>query len=193
MTQLQHVIRFTDEDIRRAHDFARKKAPYAYNRGGVEANEEVRRWFVGKLGEIAFARLLNQKNKHIAGNESMFAVWEDVYAADRQDFLTSESQTIDIKTASRDFHRRITIPEQQFHDHPSDFYVGIRIAEDFQSGTVVGYASHSRVQQLGIFRGPDPARNYNYASQDIDLAQLLPIQELLDLIRDDGEASAGER
>ena len=146
--------------------------------------EAVRRLLVGKLGEIAFARFLNRNNKLIAGNDEMFEVWQDVYAADWTDFLTGDNRNLDIKTASKNFHRRITIPEQQFLDRPSDFYVGIRIAEDLSTAKVIGYASHDEVQQIGTYRGVEPAHNYDYASYDMDLQQLSPIQGLLDLIDD---------
>ena len=188
MNQPQNVVNFTDEDIRRARAFTEAATPFNFNRGEVELPEEARRILVGKMGEIAFAHFLNQNNKRIAGNDEMFVVWEDVYAADQTDFLTGDNRTVDIKTASRDFHRRITIPEQQFVDRPSDFYVGIRIAEDLTSAEVIGYASHDEIQQTGTYRGPDPARNYRYASYDMDLQQLSPIQGLLDLIDDNDQA-----
>ena len=185
MNQQQNVVAFTDEDVRRAREFAQNAAPWNYNRGGVDEPEGVRRLLVGKLGEIAFSRFLQRNDKRIAGNEHMFEVWEDVYAADLQDFLTGDNRTIDIKTASRDFHRRITIPEEHFVDRPADFYAGIRIAEDLSHAVVVGYASHDYVRRNGTYRGPDPARNYQYASYDMELRDLLPIQELLDLIDDE--------
>ena len=185
MGQPQYVVEFTGEDIRRAREFADNAAPWNFNRGGVDEPEEIRRLLVGKLGEIAFARYLQGNNKRIAGNEHMFEVWDDVYAADLQDFLTADNRTIDIKTASRDFHRRITIPEEHFLDRPCNFYVGIRIAEDLSHAVVVGHASHEYIRRNGTYRGPNPARNYRYASYDIDLQQLLPMQQLLVLIEDD--------
>ena len=144
---------------------------------------------VGKLGEIAFACFLNRNNKRIAGNDEMFEVWKNVYAADRTDFLTGDNRTIDIKTASKRFHRRITIPEDQFLYRASDIYVGIRIAEDLNSGEVIGYATHDEILETGVYRGPSPQRNYNYASYDMDLQQLSPIQGLLDLIDDSNKAA----
>ena len=141
---------------------------------------------VGKLGEIAFAYFLHRNNKRIIGNNEMFEIWEDVYAADRTDFLTSDGRTIDIKTASKDFHRRITIPAEQFLNRPSNFYVGIRIAEDQRTARIVGYSSHDRIRREGIHRGPNSARNYRYASYDIDLHQLSHIQGLFNLIDNRG-------
>lgn len=184
MNQLDKIIHFSDEDISRSNAFAQKAVPYNYNRGKAQQSESVRRILVGKLGEIAFAHFLNQNSKCITGNDEMFEVWESLYAADQTDFLTGDNRTIDIKTASKDYHRRITIPEDQFLHRPSDFYVGIRIAEDLKKATIIGYANHAKIQQIGIYREPNPAINYKYASYDIDLHQLSPIQELLDLIDD---------
>ena len=188
MNQQQRTVQFTDEDIGRARAFTEAAVPYNFNRGGVELPEAARRIIVGKLGEIAFVYFLHRNGKRNIGNEDMFVVWQDVYAADQTDFLTADNQTIDIKTASRNFHRRITIPEGQFVDRPSDFYVGIRIAEDLSTAEVIGYASHDEVQQTGTYRGADPAHNYDYASYDMDLRQLSPIQGLLDLIDDNDQA-----
>ena len=188
MSHPQNVVIFSNEDIKRASEFAENAASSNYNRGGVDEPEAIRRLRVGKLGEIAFSYYLRQNNKRVVGNENMFEVWDDVYAADLQDFLTADNRTIDIKTASQDYHRRITIPTAQFYDRPSDFYVGIRIAEDLSRAVVIGYASHDYIRQNGTYRGPNPARNYRYPSYDMDLLQLLPIQQLLDLIEDDGRA-----
>lgn len=106
MDQPRHIVEFTDEYIRRARQFAEDAVQYNYNRGQVQRDEGVRSLLVGKLGGIAFALFLHRNNKRIAGHENMFTVWEDVYAADRQDFLTGDNRTIDIKTASKNFHRR---------------------------------------------------------------------------------------
>ena len=184
MNQPQYAVHFTNEDIERARAFAENAVQYNFNRGGVGQNEALRRLLVGKLGELAFARFLDRNNKRITGNDEMFEVWEDVYAADRTDFLTGDNQTIDIKTASKNFHRRITIPEDQFLHRPSVFYVGIRIAEGLSSGEVIGYATHDEIQKTGTYRGPNPQHNYDYASYDMDLQQLSPIKGLLDLIDD---------
>lgn len=190
MDQRRHRVDFTDEYIRRVRQFAEDAVQYNYNRGQVQQDEGVRRLVVGKLGKIGFALFLHRNNKRTAGHENMFTVWEDVYAADRQDFLTGDNRTIYIKTASKNFYRRITIPEEHFIERPPDFYVGIRIMEDLERAVIVGYTSHDEIQEHGIYRGPNPARNYRYASYDLNLSQLSPIQGLLDLIDDNNHAAS---
>ena len=179
-----YVIEFADEDIGRARRCAAHKVRWNYNRGNVSPEEEFRRLLVGKLGEIAYVHFLRLNNKRIVGNDDMFEVWEDVYAADLQDFLTAGRQTIDIKTASRNFHHRITIPIEQFDNQPKDFYVGIRISESLGRARVIGSASHEYVQQHGTRRQVGDSPNYRYPSIDMELRQLHPIQGLLNLIED---------
>ena len=110
MAGRRHAIRFTAEDTQRAARFARKKARYAYNRRGVSSSEQVRDHRVGKLGEIAFVRFLQENGKVISGNDDMFTVWTDVYKVDCRDFQAADGRTIDVKTASRSSHRRILVP-----------------------------------------------------------------------------------
>ena len=81
---------------------------------------------VGKLGEIAFAKFLSDHGKALLGTEDMFTVWSDTHTVDAMDFQTTDGKTIDVKTASRDFHKNILVPYDQYKRQPKDYYVGVR-------------------------------------------------------------------
>ena len=76
---------------------------------------------VGKLGEIAFAKFLSDHGKALLGTEDMFTVWSDTHTVDEMDFQTTDGKTIDVKTASRDFHKNILVPYDQYKRQPKVF------------------------------------------------------------------------
>ena len=53
--------------------------------------------------------------------------------ADKYDFVTNNNKSVDIKTASLPFHKRIMIPSSQFRVR-KDFYVGVKLNFKNSSG-----------------------------------------------------------
>ena len=57
----------------------------------------------------------------------MFTAWSDTYRVDTTDFQTSDGKSIDIKTASENYHTRILVPYDQYKNQRKDYYIGVRI------------------------------------------------------------------
>ena len=172
------TIEFTRDEIAKAAQFAEEVA--TYNRREVSSPEQIRDNRIGKLGEIAFANFLEANGKQRLGDEDMFTVWSDTRKVDKRDFLTSDGKTIDIKTASKHFHSRILVPSDQYEDQAKHYYVGVRISEGEKTATIMGYAIHG---ELKLFAG---ARYH--PAYAIELNNLHPINELLDMIPDTHES-----
>ena len=175
MADERPIIRFSDRDLERAQAFAGAAAQYTFNRRGVSQQEQERDIRIGKLGEIALARLLAERGKALRGAGDMFTVWNDTHAVDNMDFQTTTGETVDVKTASLAYHTRILVPYDQFLNQPKRYYVGVRIHPDGRSATLEGYAAHRQLAPTGVGRYP----NYGIA-----LSELQPICELLDQMPD---------
>ena len=169
------TIEFTDADIRKASEFAKRSAPTTYNRRRESPVGHERNSRIGKLGEIAFAKFLRRNGKALLGSEDMFRVWSDTYQVDRMDFQTADGKLIDIKTASESYHTRILVPYDQYRHQRKDYYVGVRIFGGERTAQIVGFAPWEELEPFG--RGDYPA----YARS---LNSLHPISELLDMMTD---------
>ena len=169
------TIKFTDVDLAKAAKFAEESAPTTYNRRGEKPSDHERNSCIGKLGEIAFAKFLSDNGKALIGNDDMFTVWNDTLTVDKMDFQTTNGKTIDVKTASRSFHRNILVPYDQYLRQPKDYYVGVRISEDESTATIIGFAAWNELTPFG--RGDYPA----YGRL---LDELQPIKKLLEMIPD---------
>ena len=169
------IIRFTDEDQAKARAFARAAAQHTFNRRNVSQEEQERDIYVGKLGEIALARLMAERRKALRGSDDMFTVWNDTRAVDRMDFQTTDGGTVDVKTASLPHHSRILVPYDQYLQQRKDFYVGVRIHQDGGSATIEGFARHDELAVTGVGAYP------NYGTF---LSSLHPICGLLEQMPD---------
>lgn len=96
-----------------------------FNRFNQNQITQINRTYVGKLAEYVFLKFLNDNGIEYKEGD-MFEIFEGQANADTYDFVTSNNKTIDIKTASLPFHKRIMIPSSQFHLR-KDFYVGIKL------------------------------------------------------------------
>lgn len=169
------TIEFTRNEIASAADFAKRSAATTYNRRRESPTRHERNSRIGKLGEIAFAKFLRINGKALTGSEDMFTVWEDIYKVDRMDFQTSDGKTIDIKTASENFHTRILVPHDQYRQQQKDYYVGVRIFQGEKTAEVIGYAMYAELEPFGGGDYPAYARSLNV---------LHPISDLLDMMED---------
>ena len=139
---------------------------------------------VGKLGELAWLRYLQGNGKAVQGAELMF-----VNTPDAKDFATGSGASIDIKTASKPYHQRILVPKDQFEDDPKDYYVGVGMDEETPRATILGYATRADLSAGGARKRP----GYTYPAYDVELRNLRPITDLMELIPDTNDEGAGGR
>lgn len=165
------IIQFSDTDVAKAQDFAASGSQHTYNRRGVSPEEQQRDVFIGKLGEIAFAKFLAEHGKALTGSEDMFTVWADTRTVDNMDFQTTDGKTVDVKTASEAYHTRILVPHDQYTNQPKDYYVGVRIHQDRKSATIEGFATHGQLRRTGVG---------HYPNFGIALSELQPIALLIE-------------
>ena len=92
---------------------------------------------------------------------------------DATDFQISDGKTIDIKTASKNYHTRILVPYDQYHNQRKDYCAGVRILSDEKTAEVMGFAAWEDLKPFG--RGDYPA----FA---IGLNLLRPISTLLEMM-----------
>ena len=129
-------ISLTKEDIEMCWNFASTiiSEKNQFNRMikfGLNKQDEIlyriKRTFVGKIGEIAFYRFLEQ-NKINPGNlVKMFEIYEGEQNVDKFDFQTKKGLTIDVKTAVFQNHKNLVVPYDQFKNMAKDIYVGIKL------------------------------------------------------------------
>ena len=172
-------VGFTREDLKAACAFAQGAAAHTYNRRGVNRQEQERDIKVGKLGEIAFAKYLAENGKAVKGTDDMFTIWHSTHMVDKLDFETREGKSIDVKTASKNYQKRILVPVDQFQKLPKDYYVGVRIAEDERDAFIKGYTTREEIQAAGKFEGA-----WSYPAYGKLFSELTPIDCLLVMMPD---------
>lgn len=121
------TLQVTSEEKKRCFEFANSiiRDGNQFNRFNQDIEVQIIRTYVGKLAEYVFYHFLLSKNIKVSEGD-MFEVFQGGQNADTFDFVLSNGNTIDIKTASLPYHTRIMIPDSQFHLR-KDFYVGIKL------------------------------------------------------------------
>jgi hypothetical protein len=106
----------------------------AYKRFNESKEQQIERWYIGKLGEMVFFNLL-AKNGILIDYSGLFS-----YQADEYDFLMPFRQLkIDVKTCSP-YDRYLLVPkEQMLNIAKIDIYVGVIVDEKNSKGFVDGY------------------------------------------------------
>lgn len=160
---------FIDENMRnRALDFAKRIILSGNQYSRLLPNEvrnsddvslqqkiEIQRTYIGKLGEMAFLKLLQETGKEVNDN-GMFEVFEGQENVDSFDFVTLAGDTVDVKTGFRKIHKRLLVNTEQFDRIPKDYYVAVKVdAVDMDSrqklvdwdhistARIVGYADYA--------------------------------------------------
>ena len=120
-------ITISKEDINKCLEFAKHiiQTSNQYNRFHKNQSIQVERTFIGKIAEYMFLKFLNDEGKNYPEGD-MFDIFEGQENVDSFDFKIKSGQTVDIKTASKPFHKRIMVPISQWHLE-KDYYVGIMI------------------------------------------------------------------
>ena len=155
--------------------FVAEVAPHTYRRlrRSVSDEKHLRRIRVGKYGEVAFSRFLEEKGRQPSGAEDMFTVWAGTENVDALDFKTADGRTVDIKTASEKYHTRIIVPQDQFQNQRKDYYVGVRIDLAGPWANIKGYATPEDMMLSGVQNQGEGPGYERY------LRDLRPIAELL--------------
>ena len=116
---------FSNEIIRGENQYDRMM------KSGLSLNDRlsyrVKRTFVGKIGEMAFYRFLEQNGIHPGNLDEMFAIFEGQTNVDPFDFQTAAGKTVDVKTAVFEKHRNLVVPIDQFLNIPKNYYVGTKL------------------------------------------------------------------
>jgi hypothetical protein len=156
--------------IEEAKAYAISSARYTSNRhdfhGGGLANKAAK-MFEGKLGEKIFKNWMIQQS--LSFDEDHTSHEE----ADDYDFCVAD-RTIDVKTFTKDFHKRLLEMVEQYQKNSKDYYVAVRIRFDpftvklsgnniifdfsgilQHSATIVGWASKADI-------GRAPVHNFGY-------------------------------
>jgi hypothetical protein len=127
-------MEFTIEEwmVKEAETYAVLSAAHTSNRhdfhrGGITAKAE--KMFEGKLGEKVFKAWL--RHQRLPFEEDATSHEE----ADMFDFRVA-GRTIDVKTFTKDFHRRLLEMVEQYDRTPKDYYVAVRLRFEPFSVTV---------------------------------------------------------
>lgn len=133
---------------------------------------EIQRTYMGKLGELAFLRFLQEKGKSVS-TKGMLDVFPGQKNVDPFDFITSDGCSVDVKTGFRAIHKRLLVNTEQFDHIPKDYYVAVKLDaidtdaeqklvnwDTVSTAAIMGYAEHSYMQKHAeIFDfGEGPAR-----------------------------------
>lgn len=143
------IQEINEEDIAKAKEFSEIVVTETYNRFKKDISTRKERIFFGKLGEVIFLRFLNSRNifPDVTG---MFEVYEGETNVDKFDFFTKNNEKIDIKSAYKDFHKRILIPYDQFeYGRAKDYYVGIKIDIEIKQGQICGFTTKEKLLDNG--------------------------------------------
>lgn len=191
-----------DEDMKRnALDFAKKivLTDNQYSRllptqvrnskdVSMQQKIEIQRTYMGKLGELAFLKLLEEKGKAV-DTDGMFDIFEGQENVDSFDFVTSNDRSVDVKTGFRDIHKRLLVNVEQFDHIPKDYYVAVKIHacdvdsqqklvnwDNISAAQIIGYADYSYMKNhagiTGFGEGPARWLYYN---------RLMGIDRLVDM------------
>ena len=178
-------VRVRDEEKKRCLDFARSiiERGDQFNRFNQSKSVQTTRTYVGKLAEYVFLHFLHSHGVHYDVGD-MFEIFEGQQNADSYDFITADKKTVDIKTASLPFHKRIMIPISQFH-LKKDFYVGIKLnfscgkdkeidPMSIQDCIIHGYVERSLLES-------QPTKNFGEGyCKAYELTQLNSISQLIE-------------
>lgn len=124
------TVEISQETVRKARDFASKKQPTSYARGGETPKQQRQRITAGKIGEIAGQGALHGLKIPHTCPDKFKVVEREEYRNFANAVIypgTDRIKKVDFKTAWRPFHKRILVPEDMFKSQYKDIYVGVKI------------------------------------------------------------------
>ncbi len=165
-------VQLDESEIEQCKAFAKKVVADTYNRFNKETKDRIERIDFGKRGEVLFLKYLKFVGKNPA-IDGMFKIYKGEMNVDGYDFLTTDSKTIDVKTAYKSYHTRILVPYDQFENNlAKNYYIGIKMNENGNAGVIYGYITKEILKMKG---------KQNFGEGDaywINLNDLKPIQQL---------------
>lgn len=173
------ALKFAKEIILSDNQYSRLLPAEIQNSPNVVLQQkiEIQRTYMGKLGELAFAKFLAESGKTV-NLDGMLDIYEGQQNVDSFDFITRDGHTVDVKTGFRSIHTRLLVNIEQFDNIPKDYYVAVKIdAADIDSrqklvdwqnvsqARIIGYAEHgflhNYAQIYDFGEGPARWRYYN--------------------------------
>jgi hypothetical protein len=123
-------IKPLDSELKDAEDFARKydKGGFGKNVLGVSHSEYIDFIRIGKLCELVFVRILNEKGVTCECSDMLVPCEKEHRKG--ADLILKSGQEVDIKAGNKPFHVRILVREDQFKAHIHDIYVGAKYVND---------------------------------------------------------------
>ena len=123
----------------------------AYKRFNETKEQQIERWYLGKLGEIVFFNLLAKNDIHVEYSE-LFK-----FEADEYDFIMpNQGLKIDVKTC-KPFDRYLLVPEEQTSNKAEiDIYVAAIVQEEKAIGFIDGY-----IWKKNLIKNSDPVVSKN--------------------------------
>lgn len=133
---------------------------------------EIQRTYMGKLGEMAFAKFLHLNKKKVK-IDGMFDIYQGQENVDSFDFMTNTGRSVDVKTGFRKIHKRLLVNIEQFNNIPKDYYIAVKIdAVDIDSkqklvnwdnitnANIMGYTDYEYMKKYAEINdfGEGPAR-----------------------------------
>jgi len=168
-----HKIILTEKEIKDCRLFAIRVVKETYNRFNKKMSEREKRIFIGKMGEIAFLKFLNENNKFV-DTKDIYKVFLGETNVDKFDFITKKNKKIDIKTAYKNFHKRIIIPWDQFEkNNAKDYYVGTKLNSDLKTVDILGYTTKNKLIQNGKLNFGEGLGYYEFLNNLFDIKELL--------------------
>ena len=165
------ALTFAKAIILSDNQYSRLLPQHVWASGDVSLRQklEIQRTYVGKLGELVFAKLLEDRGI-VVDYEGMFAIYAGQQNVDAFDFKTAAGKTVDVKTGFRSNHTRLLIPEDQFVGvklNAVDTDVSEKLVDwdSITCGDVLGYADWSYLNRSVKPRdfGEGPARHIPYS------------------------------
>ena len=136
-------ISFTPKERNAVREYADRLS------SGINDEEDKRRRRVGQLGAIAFYLFLRKNQRLPLGSDG-----KPIYRKDDDvawlDFQTEDGMVVGIRTASKDYYRRILVSIDEFRTNPKDYYVGVRISEDERWAVIEGYATRKDIKESEV-------------------------------------------
>lgn len=170
---LRDSYHISGEMYQEAYNYALASRSFTSNRHDFHAgglNNKQQKMFEGKLGEKAVKMLFLENN--ICFEEDRTSYDE----RDEYDFLLineNERLKVDVKTRTKDFHKRTLEMVEQAQSHPKDIFISVRLFCDTNDVKIIGWYTYDDM----ISKNQIENQGYldNYVMYDKDLR---PIETL---------------
>ena len=178
------TIHLTESDLMKAKEFVASDAGLRLAENEDAKSDDI---LTGKLGEIAFAKFLQEHGKILLNDDDLLLTWDDVYTLDRLNLKTSDGKTVDVKASTNRGSTLIQTPNGDeiairrqsilvpYHNVPRDYYVGVGISRDKITGTVEGFIHRTGLHPSGPeIQRPCHQREFDSLEYIGDLLEIMP-------------------